>query len=89
MQIRGERKTIGCRGINGDHVLCNSGMGGADTPPEKTGDETMTVRFKIVKDVNGVLQWLRLGDYELLPVQSPEVEKNEAKKESDRRLTAT
>jgi hypothetical protein len=45
----------------------------------KTGDETMTVRFKIVKDVNGVLQWLRLGDYELQPVQNPEVEKNEDK----------
>ena len=41
----------------------------------------MTVRFKIVKDVNGVLQWLRLGDYELQPVQSsPEVEKNEVEK---------
>ena len=56
----------------------------------KTGDETMAVRFQIVKDVNGVLQWLRLGDYELQPVPSgPEVEKNEAKKESDRRLTVT
>jgi hypothetical protein len=50
----------------------------------------MAVRFQIVKDVNGVLQWLRLGDYELQPVPSgPEVEKNEAKKESDRRLTVT
>ena len=40
----------------------------------------MAVRFEIVKDVNGVLQWLRLGNYELQPVQSsPEVEKNEAK----------
>ena len=43
----------------------------------------MAVRFEIVKDVNGVLQWLRLGDYELQPVQSsPEVEKNEAQKKN-------